>query len=570
MRSGKAKFKQLRQFAATLCVSALLLGCASMSRQGASPAASAPAAGHSPAVAALLKKARAALDTKDLETAQADFAQASQQSDDPDIAEQATGLALALHDSDAAKSSLARWEALGADRSDVLRVKAQIALDEGNTGQARDLLMQLTANGKKRSWQTFGKVVLNTRDAAQGGQLLEQVATPDRLPDDVVAWLAMSEIGQKLGRYDYAQSIADKAAARFHDARAYAWSAQLYTQRGDEAAAGAMYARAIQAAPDDTDLRMAYAGMLAKQGRIAEAGQVLAKGPQDERTFAARTAYAARARDMGTLRKIYEQLRDAPEPVRQKSYFLLGRLAALVDKPQAALDWLVRVPAKSKHGIDAGISRASLLLQMGQADKAHAVIANLRKVYAKQDTVRYRLDRVDAELYMQHGDYDKAAAAYTRAMAGKSDSSDLLYGRGLAYAEAGKTSAAIADLRAVLRLSPENINAVNALGYTLADAGRHLAEARRLIERAHKARPDDPAITDSLGWLQYRLGHLKTAEKTLRRSWDQRKDPEVGAHLARVLLARGKRTEARRIYRQALKLDPRNRHVLALKGKLEP
>lgn len=566
MRSGKAKFKQLRHFAASVCITSLLLGCASMPGHGGSTAAST----QSPAVAALLKKARAALDGNDMQTAQADFARASQLSDDPDIAEQATGLALALHDSQAAQASLARWQALGAGRSDVLRVKAQIALDQGNTGQARDDLMQLTADGKKSSWQTFGKIVLNARDAAQAGQLLKQVATPDRLPDDVVAWLAMSEIGQKLGQFEYAQQIADAASKRFHDARAYAWSADLYAQRGDNKMALAMYAKAVQADPGNIDVRMAYAGLVARDGDMQRAGDILAKGPQDERTFAARTAYAARAKDLAKLRRIYEELRDSPQDLRKKSYYLLGQLAALVDKPEAAIDWLARVPAKADHGIDAGIRRASLLLQTGHPGQAHAVIADMRQQFAGKSKVVFRLDRIDAELYMQHGDYDKAAAAYTRAMAGKTDSSELLYGRGLAYAEGGHIEAAIADLRAVLRLSPDDVNALNALGYTLADAGRNLAEARRLINRALKARPDDPAIIDSWGWLQYRLGHVASAEKALRRSWDKRKDPDVGAHLARVLLARGKRAEARRIYREALKLDPGNRHLLALKGKIQP
>jgi len=566
VRSGKAKFKQLRHFAASVCITSLLLGCASMPGHGGSTAAST----QPPAVTALLKKARAALDGNDMQTAQADFARASQLSDDPDIAAQATGLALALHDSQAAQASLARWQALGADRSDVLRVKAQIALDQGNTGQARDDLLQLTADGKKSSWQTFGKVVLNARDAAQAGQLLEQVATPERLPDDVVAWLAMSEIGHKLGRYEYTQRIADLASKRFQDARAYAWSADLYAQRGDEKMAQAMYAKAVQAAPDNIDVRLAYAGLVAREGHMQQAGEILAKGAQDERTFAARTAYAARARDMAKLRGIYEELRQSPPALRKKSYYLLGQLAALVDKPEVAIDWLARVPAKAEQGIDAGIRRASLLLQTGHPDQAHAVVADMRRQFAGKPEVVYRLDRVDAELYMQHGDYDKAAAAYTRAMAGKTNSSELLYGRGLAYAEGGHTEAAIADLRAVLRLNPDDVNALNALGYTLADAGRNLAEARRLIDRALKARPNDPAFIDSWGWLQYRLGHMAAAEKALRRSWDKRKDPDVGAHLTRVLLVRGKRAQAHRIYREALKLDPGNRHLRALKGKMKP
>lgn len=579
MRSGIAKFKQMRHFATMTCLAGLLLGCATapMNKPGGSPEAMhsggnarAASAQHSPEVSTLLKQAEAALSQGDLKSAQSDYARASTLSDDPRIAERATGVALARHDSVAAHKALQRWQALGGNPMALTRARAQLALDQGRTDDARKLLMQLTAGGDKPAWQAFGKVVLGARDAAQAGRVLEQVATPERLPDDVSAWLAMSEIGQKLGRYDYAQHIAEMAARRFHSGDAYAWAANLYAQRGDAKQARTLYAEAVQASPDDLDLRLAYAGLLAKEGRVAEAERILASGPQDERSFAARAAFAARAKDMGALRRTYDDLRKAPEDVRSKSYYLLGQLASLVDKPQAAVDWLSRVPIDGDHGLDAGIRRAAMLQQMGKSAQAHALVATMRKHFSGQDKTVRRLDQVDAELYMGNNDFAQAAAAYTRALKFDSNDTELLYGRGLAYAEAGRTDAALADLRKVLKLAPDNINAVNALGYTLADAGRDLGEARRLIERARKAQPDDPAIIDSWGWLQYRLGHLQKAEKALRVSWDKRKDPEVGAHLAQVLLARGKKAEAARIYRAALHLDPHNRHVLALKRKLQP
>ncbi len=574
MRSGIPKFKQMRHFAMLACLSVVLMGCAAApatrpsATASASPGASASAAPDN--AATLVASAKAALDKGDLRAAQADMARASMLGNDPHVAERATVMALALHDGPAARKSLRRWEALGGDRLGLLRARARLAMDEGRTDDARRLLMDLTSGGQKRAWQQFGAVLLNARDAAQAGQLLEQVGTSERLPDDVHAWLAMSQMGQKLGRYAYAQRIADMAASRFHDAEAYAWAANMYAQRDDSASARQMFARGVKAAPDDVDLRLAYAAMLAKDGDLALAGRVMARGRQDERSYAARAAYAARARNMPALRSLYGELRRAPASVQAKSYYLLGQLAALIGKPAEAVDWLARVPADADHGLDAGLSRASMLLDQHKPDQAHALVAQLREHFAGEHdkaSVR-RLDRVDAELYMRQGEFARAAKAYTHALAGDSESTDLLYGRGLAYAEAGNTDAAISDLRAVLKRRPDDINAVNALGYTLADADRQLDEATRLLQRARKAQPDDPAIADSWGWLQYRLGHLDQAETTLRASWSQRKDPEVGAHLARVLLARGKKREAGRIYRAALRLDPHNRQLQALKGKL--
>jgi len=100
--------------------------------------------------------------------------------------------------------------------------------------------------------------------------------------------------------------------------------------------------------------------------------------------------------------------------------------------------------------------------------------------------------------------------------------------------------------------------ALNALGYTLADRTDRLDEARQLIEQAHTLEPDDAAITDSLGWVYYRLGNLATAERLLREAFSAYPDAEIAAHLGEVLWQQGKRAEALRIWKQALKTQPNN------------
>jgi Flp pilus assembly protein TadD len=70
--------------------------------------------------------------------------------------------------------------------------------------------------------------------------------------------------------------------------------------------------------------------------------------------------------------------------------------------------------------------------------------------------------------------------------------------------------------------------------------------------------PGDPFITDSLGWVEYRLGRLDEAERLLRQAWALRPDTEIGAHLGEVLWARGKHDDARGIWRQAQARDGAN------------
>jgi Flp pilus assembly protein TadD len=113
-------------------------------------------------------------------------------------------------------------------------------------------------------------------------------------------------------------------------------------------------------------------------------------------------------------------------------------------------------------------------------------------------------------------------------------------------------------LRKVIRISPGNQHAYNALGYSLAERNIRLEEAYTLIERALSMAPDDPFIMDSMGWVQFRLGRLKEAEALLRKAYSIRPDPEIAVHLGEVLWVIGMRDDARKFWRDASTKDPKN------------
>jgi tetratricopeptide (TPR) repeat protein len=112
------------------------------------------------------------------------------------------------------------------------------------------------------------------------------------------------------------------------------------------------------------------------------------------------------------------------------------------------------------------------------------------------------------------------------------------------------------DLRTIIAREPDNAMALNALGYTLSDRTTRYAEAKALIEKAHQINPDDPAVLDSLGWVNYRLGNLPEAERLLRQAFAAFPDHEVAAHLGEVLWAAGKQREARQVWIKALNDQP--------------
>ena len=110
----------------------------------------------------------------------------------------------------------------------------------------------------------------------------------------------------------------------------------------------------------------------------------------------------------------------------------------------------------------------------------------------------------------------------------------------------------------MIELQPEHGQAYNALGYSFADRGIRLPEARELIDKALALMPNDTFILDSLGWVQYRQGDLAGALATLERAYGMRDDPEIGAHLGEVLWAIGRKDDAQKLLRAAQKKHPDN------------
>jgi Flp pilus assembly protein TadD len=175
---------------------------------------------------------------------------------------------------------------------------------------------------------------------------------------------------------------------------------------------------------------------------------------------------------------------------------------------------------------------------------------------------------LEAELLNRHKRDADAIAAYDRGLQTLPDDVRLLYARALLNDDLGHVDAAVRDLRRVLELKPDDANAMNALGYTLADRTDHKAEALELIQKALTLKPGEPAIIDSLGWVQYRMGNLDEALEQLRLAYGKQPDAEIAAHLGEVLWVSGQKDEARRVWDQGRKRDDKNKVLIETMKRL--
>jgi tetratricopeptide (TPR) repeat protein len=577
--SGTVKFKQVRHFVAGGLVVLSMAGCASLqgrsdvvSRTSPQPLARVdlPAPDPDHDLLTQMLAGELALSDSDLKGASQAYGKAMVVSKDPDVAGKATALAIATHDPNAAQNAINRWQALGASASQLAQARAELAIEQGKTDEARHQLSTLLASGDKDAWRMFGRVLIGSRDPALAANLLESLATPDKLPADPKAWLAMSQLGEQLGRHVYAQQIADGAMKRFGTAETYAWAAQLKLDNGDKTGGLTLLREAQGRDPTNIGLRITYASLLGQSGQYAQATQLLEKGPQNAQTYAMRAALAANAKDDKTLAEVYKQLTQAPANVRDSSAYLLGQLAEVLDRKEEALKWYDQVPDDDDHAFDADLRSAILLQSLGRSAEAHQQLAEMQTDYLDQPAQLRRAYEVDADLYMREKRHSEAINAYTHALQVVPDDPDLLYGRGLAYAEMGKIDLAVGDFRRLLQIKPNDIDASNALGFTLADANRDLPEAEKLISMARAAKPNDPSIADSWGWLQYRLGHLNQAAEVLRSAWQSGKDADVGVHLGEVLWKEGQREQAQHIFDEVRRIDPHNANLQETIKRLQP
>jgi tetratricopeptide (TPR) repeat protein len=113
-------------------------------------------------------------------------------------------------------------------------------------------------------------------------------------------------------------------------------------------------------------------------------------------------------------------------------------------------------------------------------------------------------------------------------------------------------------LQRIIKLEPDHTNALNALGYAYADRGVKLAEAEVLIRKALAHEPNNAAIIDSLGWVSYRLGHLRQSLTLLTKAYDIMPAAEIAAHLGAVKWALGDTKGAFETWNLALSLEPDN------------
>jgi Flp pilus assembly protein TadD len=237
-----------------------------------------------------------------------------------------------------------------------------------------------------------------------------------------------------------------------------------------------------------------------------------------------------------------------------QAWLMLAQAAEQRGDFAAAERWLAKVE-DPQRALDVQSRRASILARQGKLPQARELIRRVPE--RRADDARAKLV-AEAAVLREVKHWREAFDVLAGASKRFPEDSDLLYEQAMMAEKIDRLDDMERLLRKVIELKPDNAHAHNALGYSLADRRQRLPEARQLIQRALELSPGDPFITDSLGWVEFRMGNRDEAATLLRHAYSARADTEIAAHLGEVLWAMGQRDEARKVWREAKVRDAAN------------
>jgi tetratricopeptide (TPR) repeat protein len=444
------------------------------------------------------------------------------------------------------------------DNEDALTGLAQLYADLGDTQRAIDKLKAATEkNPSENTLLALATAYENQHDYKNAAAVLERAveASPDsrRLHRELADALFFS------GQYDKAlEAYSDLAKDNPRDATFPLRMSEIYRAKRDFAKAHEALNKAKEIEPDD--IEVLYDGevkLLAAEGKtdqaIASLSDLLQKtvrrnyNPQDAATR------AMLLDELGELQRDNGQYPQALDAFRQIGS-LNGQGGARIsveivetyreakdlDSAQKEADAALKKFPNERMVV---LEHAQILSDRGKTDDAISEVKGLLKGDRDRDTL-VSLARLD-ESGKKYSEEAKTLDELEQLSTDPSDKENVLFMRGAMYERQKKYDLSEAEFRKVLALNPDNAEALNYLGYMLANRGLKLEEAGKMIQRALELEPDNAAFLDSLGWVYYQQGKYTEAEAPLLRAIQKMgTDPTVHDHLGDLYLKMGKTNEA--------------------------
>jgi tetratricopeptide (TPR) repeat protein len=241
-----------------------------------------------------------------------------------------------------------------------------------------------------------------------------------------------------------------------------------------------------------------------------------------------------------------------------QAYLLLSQVAEKRKDFPLAESWIAKID-NSQALVSAQSRRASLLAKQGKMAEARQLIRALPE--RSPEDKRMKL-LTEVQLLRDNQQYQAAYDVLASAAAISPKDTELLYDQAMMAEKLDRFPEMEKLLRQLIAAKPDHAQAYNALGYSMAERNVRLPEAKALIQKALEFAVGDPFITDSLGWVEFRMGNQAEATKILEGAYKAKPDPEIAAHLGEVYWVAGQRDKAMAVWKEGLLLNGENETLL--------
>jgi tetratricopeptide (TPR) repeat protein len=311
---------------------------------------------------------------------------------------------------------------------------------------------------------------------------------------------------------------------------------------------------ALQKHPDDLSLRKLLSQLLIGENKLDEAlvhltqVESLEADPSETR-FKIALIHIQRRQFLEAYRELNLVLSSNPDHGDARYY--LGTVYASSGYPKEAIEELLKVKIDQDSFVRSRGFAAHLLQESGDQERAEKIARE--GLGAPQSEERIELVAFLVQLLQDQQRYDEAEKLLVAELAVNPNDISLRFNYGIILSELNRTEESISAMEQVIERDPQNSEAMNFIAYLLADEGKDLQQAEKLIKQALAIRPNDGFYLDTYGWILYRQQRYEAAEVQLKRAvLNSGSDPVIAEHYGDVLTARKKWREALGAYQGLL------------------
>ena len=482
---------------------------------------------------------------------------------DAGVAARAAKLAVFARDEEKALEAARLWSDAAPSNVEARQVLASLLIQTGDVDGAvvhLEEIVETLVDPPGAGFQRAADLLAAEQDREAASAAMQRLVLGHE--DDAAAHLGLARLLVRTGRIDEASAAIERAyELQPGDVRTTVLRARVRQRANDVEGALRVLEEFLEHTPDSSMVRMTYARMLVDTGRFeqarAEFEHLVAEEPENDDARYALGLLLVQTNRLDEAAQQFERLASR-DSRRDAAHYYLARIAESRQRFDEAIAFYRRV-RRGEHRLNAQIRAAVLYAETGDVEAARRHLHGIRSESTREAV---RIYSAEAGLLTRVARYDDAMAVYDAALEELPGNSDLLYARGMLAVEMDRLDILERDMRDILSREPDNADALNALGYTLADRTDRYEEAYALIKRAIELKPDDHYIVDSLGWVLHRMGRHEEALVQLRRAMSLNPDPEIAAHLGEVLWVLGNKVEARAVWSTALEAAPDDERLL--------